>query len=63
MVAILCAGGGSVPSKGRCDDVTDDVMDDVTVEVVVECGNEADCKKNTAAIRSTAFSTKLHNGC
>lgn len=53
MVAVLCADRGSVPSKGRCDDVTDDVvMDDVTVEVVVEYGNEVDCKRNNTAIRS-----------
>ena len=34
MVAILCAGRGSVASKGSCDDVTDVVVtDEATVDV------------------------------
>ena len=47
MVAILCAGRGSVASKGGCDGVTDDVvMDEATVDVTEDDEyDELDCKK------------------
>ena len=47
MVAILCAGRGSVASKGGCDDVTDDVVtDEATVDVTEDDEyDELDCKK------------------
>ena len=61
VVAILCAGRGSVTSKGRCADVTDDddVIYDVTIEVteVVSFGNEVDYMRIKNSIRST---TSLH---